>query len=197
MRQVQSQRAMAEVGGYCFGAIVGFEIAQRLDAHRARWSSSLAMFNGPSPAWIKEWGWYGNQPSWRAKHSLPTRPPEAVRRRRRLKRRLQEPLRAIKRAPRAISDPRRIVNALWWYTRKPRMRLELIGSRRCPNAIVRVLPRAPPEGRAGIRDHPLPGEILVFSGEDCTTICRSGGRGWRAAESSRSPRRASTATTAT
>ena len=28
----------------------------------------LAMFNGPSPAWIAKWGWYGNQPTWRARH---------------------------------------------------------------------------------------------------------------------------------
>jgi amino acid adenylation domain-containing protein len=52
------------LAGYCFGTIVAFDMAQVLrrsgeDVHL------LAMFNGPSPAWIKQWGWFGNQPSQR------------------------------------------------------------------------------------------------------------------------------------
>ncbi len=35
------------------------------DGGAAKRSHLLAMFNGPSPAWIKQWGWFGNQPSHR------------------------------------------------------------------------------------------------------------------------------------
>jgi thioesterase domain-containing protein len=71
----------------------------------------LAMFNGPSPAWIAKWSWFGNQPQHRAKRvaaSTPTLPTGArilrtlrSRERRKhmmqwgawkLKRKIQEPL---------------------------------------------------------------------------------------------------------
>jgi amino acid adenylation domain-containing protein len=56
------------LAGYCFGTIVAFDMAQLLrrsgeDVHL------LAMFNGPSPSWIKQWGWFGNQPSHREPQS--------------------------------------------------------------------------------------------------------------------------------
>lgn len=54
------------LAGYCFGAIVAFDMAQvlRRNGEDVR---LLAMFNGPSPAWIKQWGFFGNQPTQRKK----------------------------------------------------------------------------------------------------------------------------------
>jgi thioesterase domain-containing protein/acyl carrier protein len=54
------------LGGYCFGAIVAYEMAQRLLAEGEE-VSLLISFNGPSPSWIQRWGWFGNQPSHRAR----------------------------------------------------------------------------------------------------------------------------------
>jgi amino acid adenylation domain-containing protein len=112
------------LAGYCFGSIVAFEIAQQLVA-AGEDVRLLAMFNGPSPLWVKTWGYYGNQPIWRVKHSLEPMPSKEVRRARRRKRRLQAPFKMIARVPRAIIQPRRIVNAFWWHTRKPRTQLLL------------------------------------------------------------------------
>ena len=52
------------LAGYCFGTIVAFDMAQTL-RRAGEEVELLAMFNGPSPAWIKKWGWFGNQPSHR------------------------------------------------------------------------------------------------------------------------------------
>lgn len=56
------------LAGYCFGAIVAFDMAQilRRNGEDVR---LLAMFNGPSPAWIRQWGFFGNQPSQRRKRA--------------------------------------------------------------------------------------------------------------------------------
>jgi amino acid adenylation domain-containing protein len=153
------------LAGYCFGSIVAFEIAQRLVAAGEE-VQLVAMFNGPSPLWIKRWGYYGNQPGWRAKRSLPPTPPKDVRRALRRKRRLQAPFKLIARIPRAIAEPRRIVNSFWWYTRKPRTRVLLSLGRPVPerdreefffdlhgDAEKRYVPTA------------YPGELLVFYGE--------------------------------
>jgi amino acid adenylation domain-containing protein len=104
------------LAGYCFGSLVAFEIAQRLVAEGEE-VQLLAMLNGPSPLWIKEWVYYGNQPGWRERHSVPPALPKRARRARRRKQRLQAPFKLIARAPRAITDPRRILNGFWLYTR--------------------------------------------------------------------------------
>ncbi|MHB8243494.1 MAG: non-ribosomal peptide synthetase [Solirubrobacteraceae bacterium] len=79
------------LAGYCFGTIVAFEIAQRLLAQGEE-VQMLALFNGPSPAWIHRWGWFGNQPS-----QLAIRPkPPRVTRKQRLRRALREPWRFVK-----------------------------------------------------------------------------------------------------
>ncbi|HEV7163178.1 MAG TPA: thioesterase domain-containing protein, partial [Solirubrobacteraceae bacterium] len=76
------------LAGYCFGTIVAFEIAQRLLAQGEE-VRMLALFNGPSPAWIHRWGWFGNQPS-----QLEIRPkPPRITRKQRLRRALREPWR--------------------------------------------------------------------------------------------------------
>jgi acyl carrier protein len=67
MRDVHPPGRPWRITGYCFGAIVAYEIAQQLTAAGEQ-VQLLASFNGPSPIWIKRWVWYGNQPSQRAKH---------------------------------------------------------------------------------------------------------------------------------
>jgi amino acid adenylation domain-containing protein len=87
MRQVH-QGGPWLLAGYCFGTIVAFEIAQRLLA-QGEDVQMVALFNGPSPAWIHRWGWFGNQPS-----QLEIRPkPPRVTRKQRLRRALREPWR--------------------------------------------------------------------------------------------------------
>ena len=49
------------LGGYCFGAIVAFDMAHRLLAAGER-VAMLAMFNGPSPAYIRRYGSSGGRP---------------------------------------------------------------------------------------------------------------------------------------
>src|SRR5205807_6894315 len=79
MRQVHPEGPW-RLAGYCFGTIVAFELAQRLVA-AGETVELVAMFNGPSPAWIKRWGWYGNQPGWRSRHGMAPPPTEQQRRR--------------------------------------------------------------------------------------------------------------------
>jgi amino acid adenylation domain-containing protein len=50
------------LAGYCFGTIIAFEMAQRL-VREGEGIALLAMFNGPSPAWIRQYGGPWNQPS--------------------------------------------------------------------------------------------------------------------------------------
>jgi amino acid adenylation domain-containing protein len=52
------------LAGYCFGTLVAFEMAHRL-VSAGEEVAMVAMFNGPSPAWIRRWNWYGAQPSQR------------------------------------------------------------------------------------------------------------------------------------
>ena len=60
-----SQRGPYYLAGYCFGTIVAFEMAQTL-RRAGEEVALLAMFTGPSPSWIRKYGWFGNQPSHRA-----------------------------------------------------------------------------------------------------------------------------------
>ena len=164
MRQVQPHGPW-RLGGYCFGAIVAFELAQRLTAQGEE-VQLLAMFNGPSPAWIRRWGWYGNQPSWRAKRSMPPPPPEHVRRARKRKRKLQAPLKAIARAPRALRNPKRIANAYWWYTRTPRTQAALMLGRPVPERDrEQFFFDLHAKAERAYAPVPYPGEILVFYGD--------------------------------
>jgi amino acid adenylation domain-containing protein len=153
------------LGGYCFGSLVAFEIAQRLVAEGEE-VRLLATFNGPSPLWIKRWVWYGNQPGWRERNSVAPALPQNVRRARQRKQRLQAPFKLIARIPRAIVQPRRLIDGYWWRMRAPRTRLLLALGRPVPerdreelflglhrNAEKRYAPT------------PYPGEMLVFYGE--------------------------------
>ncbi len=157
MRQVQPHGPWY-LGGYCFGAIVAHEIACRLEAEGEE-VRLLVIFNGPSPAWIKRWGWHGNQPGWLARHPRPPRPSKRERRRDQLvffRRRLLS----------AAREPRRFWSGLLWYFRKPRTRLALALGRPIPEELREMYflelhqkaERAYAAGR-------FSGEILTFYGE--------------------------------
>jgi thioesterase domain-containing protein len=61
------------LGGYCFGAIVAFDMAQRLreDGEEV---AILVTMNGPSPTWVRKYRWVGGQPSRRALRPPPPPP---------------------------------------------------------------------------------------------------------------------------
>ncbi|MEA2148158.1 MAG: hypothetical protein QOG59_3745, partial [Solirubrobacteraceae bacterium] len=160
------------LAGYCFGTIVAFELAQRLRAAGEE-VELLAMFNGPSPAWIKRYGWYGNQPSWRAKASLAPltddeQRPEYRRRRRRrrmLSRAVQRGTRVLATVPRALRDPRRLITALGWYTRGPRTRVLLALGRPVPERLrEEFFFDLHSAAERAYRAQPYAGEVLVFYG---------------------------------
>jgi amino acid adenylation domain-containing protein len=69
IRQVQAEGPYA-FAGYCFGALVAFEMAQRVLAEGEE-VRLLASFNGPSPTWLRRWGWFGNQRSFRGPMEAP------------------------------------------------------------------------------------------------------------------------------
>jgi aspartate racemase len=150
------------LAGYCFGTIVAFELAQRLVAE-GETVELVAMFNGPSPAWIKRWGWHANQPSWRAK-----RPPRVIlTRREKLEGRLR---REVVRITRAVREPRRFLTAAHWYVqnvgRMRRAKLALALGRPLPERLreeyfLKLHARAERE----YEPRPYPGELVVFYGK--------------------------------
>jgi amino acid adenylation domain-containing protein len=146
------------IAGYCFGTIVAFELAQRLTAHGED-VRLLAMFNGPSPTWIKRWGWHGNQPSWLAKH--PRAPQATTQQRHRGK------LAAIKpRLRRALREPKRFWTALGWYLWEPRTRLALALGRPIPEQLREKYFLQLHAKAEKAYDPPVyPGEVILFYGE--------------------------------
>jgi amino acid adenylation domain-containing protein len=123
MRQV-CQGGPWRLAGYCFGTIVAFEMANVLIAEGER-VELLALFNGPSPSWIKQWGWYGNQPSWLAKHPRPPRPT-------RRERRVSAIVSIARRIARAVREPRRFFTGARWQLRGPYTSLALALGRPVP-----------------------------------------------------------------
>ena len=137
------------VSGYCFGAIVAFEIAQQLVA-QGETVELLAMFNGPSPIWIRKWGWYGNQPSKRQKHPASPRRTKAQR------------FRDFARHP----DPSRLRTGLLWETRRPRARLALALGRPLPERLrEHYFFLLHHDAEVAYEPRPYPGELLIFYGD--------------------------------
>ncbi len=159
------------LGGYCFGSLVAFELAQRLTA--AGEDVELVMvFNGPSPSWIRRWGWYGNQPLWRERHGQ--KPIENIgeaRRRSRRRKKWMRPIDAVtkvlKRAPRALAEPKKIVGYLSWTARKPRTALALRMGRPIPERL-REAYFFDLHGHAEQVYFPQPwdGDMIVFYGQE-------------------------------
>ena len=145
MREVQPPGPWY-ITGYCFGAIVAFEMAQQLTAAGEE-VRLLASFNGPSPVWINKWGWYGNQPSQRHKHK---RTPRLTKKQRIL---------------RALREPERLRTGLLWQTRKPRARLALALGRPLPEALREFyFFRLHHFAERAYEPAPFDGEMLVFYG---------------------------------
>jgi amino acid adenylation domain-containing protein len=146
--------------GYCFGALVAFEMAQRMLAE-GETVVLLATFNGPSPIWIRRWGWFGNQPSVRAEREALRRDEEVPNSQRRT---LGQRFRG------ALREPRRFVAASRYYLRpwgeRWQTRLALARGRPLPEhsretyflALHAVAERA-------YEPQPYPGEVLVFYGD--------------------------------
>jgi thioesterase domain-containing protein/acyl carrier protein len=166
MRDVHPAGRPWRLAGYCFGTIVAFEMAQELLAQGEQ-VELVAMFNGPSPAWIKRWGWYGNQPTWRARHGV-AGPAlnEQERRARRRRRKLDRALEALKRIPRALRQPRRLLGGLAWYTRKPRTRILLALGRPVPEHLrEEYFFDLHQEAERLYEPVTYPGDLLIFYGQ--------------------------------
>lgn len=146
------------IGGYCFGAIVAHEIATRLQGAGEE-VALLTIFNGPSPAWIKRWGWHGNQPSWLAKNPRPPKPTEEERRRRKREVRKQRVLRALR-------DPRRVWSGLMWDLWELRTRLALALGRPIPEQLrERYFLDLHAKAERAYEPRMFDGEILLFYGD--------------------------------
>ena len=134
------------VSGYCFGAIVAFEIAQQLVAQGEQ-VDLLAMFNGPSPIWIRKWVWHGNQPSQRHKQ------------------RRSAPLTKAQRIGRAVREPHRFRSALVRTVARPRTRVALALGRPIPEEVREsFFFGLHHEAEVAYQPQVYPGEILTFYG---------------------------------
>jgi amino acid adenylation domain-containing protein len=146
--------------GYCFGGIVAFEMAQRMLAEGED-VAMLATFNGPSPIWIRRWGWVGNQPSLRGErerlHGDGNQPSQRF-------------LTVPQRFRRALREPRRFRTASLYYADRWRQRWQT----RIALARGRPLPEHAREqyflalhaiAQRAYEARPYPGEMLVIYGE--------------------------------
>ncbi len=154
------------LGGYCFGSLVAFELAQRLSA-AGEDVELLMVFNGPSPSWIRNVGHFANQPLWRERHG--EKPIENItehRQQRRRQRRIQSLSRVVKRAPRALMQPKKVGGYLTWLTRKPRTTLALRMGRPIPERL-RENYFLDLHGHAekAYMPEPWDGDMIVFYGE--------------------------------
>jgi amino acid adenylation domain-containing protein len=150
------------LAGYCFGTLVAFELARMLTAQGEE-VELLAFFNGPSPSWIKQYGWYGGQPSYRKQHALPPRPTAEQRKRDRRLRQVSTVLTLLRRIPRALRNPRRIANSFLWYGRRPVTRVLLMLGRPVPERLREAFfLELHAEAELAYDPPPYAGQILVF-----------------------------------
>jgi len=138
--------------GYCFGSIVAYEMAQRMLAEGEE-VRLLVSFNGPSPAWIKRWGWFGNQPSHAARR--PPRPPR---------------LSGSDRLRRALREPYRFRRALVYRSRRRinplRARLALALGRPIPEELrERYFLNMHGVAERAYEPRPYPRRMVTFFGE--------------------------------
>jgi amino acid adenylation domain-containing protein len=139
------------LAGYCFGTIVAFEMAQIL-SREGEDVRLVAMFNGPSPSWIEQWGWFGNQPSQR---KLRPRPARVTRK---------------QKVVRALREPRRIFKALAWHAGlkidELRVKAALARSRPIPeHTREQYFFGLHARAERSYESKPYPGDLLVFYGE--------------------------------
>ncbi len=161
MRQVHPDGPW-RLAGYCFGTIVAFELAQRLVAEGEK-VELVTMFNGPSPIWIKKWGWYGNQPSRRVNRPTPVRLSTGER----LGRRVSD---FSTRLRRALREPRRFRTALVWHWQVfggvRRARLALALGRPLPEHLrEQYFLHLHAKAERMYEPEPYTGDLVVFYGE--------------------------------
>jgi thioesterase domain-containing protein/acyl carrier protein len=150
IRQVQPSGPYA-FAGYCFGAIVAFEMAQRMLAE-GEGVRLVASFNGPSPSWIKRWGWFGNQPSLR-------RPRPKVQR-----------LSRSEKMRRALREPFRIRRAFLYHSnrrlRRLHARVALARGRPLPETVrEQYFLRIHGYAERAYEPRPYPAELVTFFGD--------------------------------
>jgi amino acid adenylation domain-containing protein len=141
------------LAGYCFGAIVAFEMAMTLTSAGEE-VALLASLTGPSPSWIRTWGWRGAQPSVRERFDARMAQHQAA------------PVSAPARLARVVREPRRLAGRVRRRVSRLRVRLAL--------AMGRPIPEEARErfflglhGRAERAYEPghYPGRLLVLYGE--------------------------------
>ena len=135
----------------CFGAIVAFEMAQRMLAE-GEGVRLVASFNGPSPSWIKRWGWFGNQPSLR-------RPRPKVQR-----------LSRSEKMRRALREPFRIRRAFLYHSnrrlRRLHARVALARGRPLPETVrEQYFLRIHGYAERAYEPRPYPAELVTFFGD--------------------------------
>jgi amino acid adenylation domain-containing protein len=147
------------LAGYCFGTLVAFELAQRLVAAGEE-VQLVAMFNGPSPSWIKNWGWYGNQPSKRRERPRPLRLTRS-----------QKVRRDLRRIAGALREPRRLRSGFTWYVQhaggRRRTQIALALRRPLPEQLrEQYFLNLHEKAERAYEPHPYPGDLVVFYGHD-------------------------------
>jgi thioesterase domain-containing protein/acyl carrier protein len=153
------------LAGYCFGSLVAFEMAKMLTA-QGEHVELLAAINGPSPSWIKQYGWYGNQPEYQARHGQPSQPTVVQRKRSKRARRVKTVLMLVRRVPRAVREPRKITNSMMWYGRRPLTRTLLRLGRPVPERLREAFfLELHAEAELAYDPAPYDGEMLVFYGD--------------------------------
>ncbi|MEA2249266.1 MAG: hypothetical protein QOH46_3795 [Solirubrobacteraceae bacterium] len=141
------------LAGYCFGAIVAFEIASVLIGEGEE-VAMLAALTGPSPTWIRKWSWRGAQPS--VRHRFEARMaeqhvPQETRR---------------ERLARALREPRRLLSPLRRRARRLALRFALATGRPIPEeARERFFLALHSRAERAYEEGVYPGEILVLYGE--------------------------------
>jgi hypothetical protein len=112
----------------------------------------LAIFNGPSPSWLRRYGFFGNQPSHLKVRPRPTRVSRS------------------QRLLRALREPRRFGTALAWYwqrvTRERRIEYALSRGRPLPERVrEQFFLNLHFKAERAYEPTPYEGDLLVFYGD--------------------------------
>ncbi len=145
------------LAGYCFGTIVAFEMAITL-TREGEEVALLAMLTGPSPTWIRTWGWRGAQPSLRSRFEA-RRAANGVAP-------APAPMSAGARAARALREPRRLVGAARRRVTRAAVRVALANDRPIPEeARERFFLGLHGRAERAYQEGVYPGEIVMLYGE--------------------------------
>jgi thioesterase domain-containing protein len=162
IREVQPHGPF-HLAGYCFGAIVAFEMAMTL-TREGEEVAMLAMLTGPSATWIRHWGWRGAQPSVRPRFEARMAGNEVV------------SMTRAARAGRALRDPRRVLNPIRRRARRASLHRALATGAPIPEeARERFFLNLHGRAERAYHEGVYPGEILTFYGDG---LYEDPGLGW-------------------